>query len=127
MKNKVSIMPPDTNKERRRAPRVIKQIPLKIRHMEREIVADTINISSLGAYCTIDKYIPPFSILSIVLLLPLRSKRKKHVYNIHCEGVVVRTEENPVESKDWNVAIYFRKIKHTDRAKLAEYVQQHLK
>ena len=116
--------------ERRRFPRVKRQIPLKIRLDDYDLVGRTHDISSIGAYCTINKYIPPFSLISIVLLVPLRlhqtHRGSNRICNIRCQGVVVRTEENPQNNKEYNIAIYFNRLRQSDKTKLQEYVQQHL-
>ena len=112
--------------ERRRAPRVERQIPLKIKLDDYDLVGQTHNISCFGAYCTISKYIPPFSLISIILLLPLKSAKINKFCNVRCQGVVVRTEENPQNSKEYNIAVYFNRLKQSDKTKLLQYVQQYL-
>jgi hypothetical protein len=112
--------------ERRRAPRVKQQIPLKLRYNDYDLVVQTHNISTLGAYCTVNRYIIPFSLLSINLLLPLKGRKRKRICNVHCQGVVVRTERNPLNAKEYNIAIYFEKLKQADKAKLSQYIREHL-
>jgi hypothetical protein len=112
--------------ERRRSPRVQGQIPLKIKTDEYDLVGQTHNISSIGAYCTVSKHIPPFSLISIVMLLPIKTNNKNNVYNVRCQGVVVRSEVNPQNDKEYNIAIYFNRIRKSDKAKILQYVQQSL-
>ncbi len=112
--------------ERRRSPRVVRQVPLKIKLDDYDLVGQTHNISCIGAYCTINKYIPPFSLISVVLLLPVKTNNRNRVYNVRCRGVVVRTEENPQNSNEYNIAIYFNRLKPSDKSKLVQYVQQYL-
>jgi len=111
--------------ERRRYPRVIKQIPLRIRHEDYDLVGQTHDISCIGAYCTINKYIPVFSIISVVLLLPSKTK-KNVVSSVRCKGVVVRIEENQEKNKEFKVAIYFNRLRQKDRDKISQYVQHFL-
>ncbi len=112
--------------EKKCFPWVKRQIPLKIKHDDYELVGQTHNISCIGAYCTVNKYIPPFSLISIILLLPLKINNRDNVCNLRCQGVVVRTEENPQNSKEYNISIYFNRLRRADKAKLLQYVQQYL-
>lgn len=117
---------PNNRTERRRSPRVKREIPLKIRLDDYDLVGQTRDISCIGANCTVDKYIPLFSIISIILLLPLRMNNKNNICNVHCQGVVVRIEEDHQNSKKYNIAIYFNRLRRTDKAKLLQYIEQYL-
>ncbi len=112
--------------ERRREPRIKRQIPLKISLNDYDLVGQTHDISCIGARCVIDKYIPPFSLISIILLLPLNINNSHSVCNVRCQGVVVRAEEDPQNSKKYNIAIYFNRLTQSNKAKLSQYVQQYL-
>ena len=114
----------DKKMERRRSPRIRRQVPLKIRHEDYDLVGQTHDISCIGAYCTINKYIPPFSLISVILLLPLKINKGSNFCNVRCRGVVVRTEVNPYNNKQYNIAIFFNRISKSDKAKLLHYVQQ---
>ena len=111
-------------KERRRYPRIEKELPLKIRTDEYDLVTQTKNLSCIGAYCAVDKYIPPLTKLSIILLLPLKTKNKNTNVKIQCKGVVVRTEGKPPEG--FNIAIFFNEISPRDKDKIATYVSEHI-
>ena len=108
--------------ERRRCPRIKREVPLKIRYDDYELVGQTHDISCIGAYCTVNKYIQPFSLISIILLLPLRIKNRSNILNIRCQGVVVRSEENQQNAKNYNIAIYFNRLKNSDKIKAADAV-----
>ena len=110
--------------ERRRYPRVKREIPLRIKQDDYDFVGQTRDISCIGAYCTINKHIPLFSIISVILLLPLNKGRKDGGTSIRCKGVVVRIDNNPQNSKEYNIAIYFNRLREFDKAKLLEYVQR---
>ena len=112
--------------ERRRSPRIKREIPLKIKLDDYDLVGQTRDISSIGAYCTVNKYIQPFSLISIILLLPLKINNRSNICNVRCQGVVVRTEQDPQNSKEYNIAIYFNRLKQADKTKLLQYVQQNL-
>lgn len=107
--------------EKRRHPRLRKSLPLKIRKAEFDIFTETKNISASGAYCSIDRYLAPYTKLAIQLFLP--SKRKTE--QIDCKGVIVRTEENL--NNTYNIAIYFNEIKKSAQRKISRYVDYNLK
>ena len=112
--------------ERRRSPRVKRQVALKIKFDDYDIVGRTRDLSCIGANCTINKYITPFSLISVIFLLPVRINNRSVVCNVCCKGVVVRVEGNPNNIKEYNVAIYFNRLRQSDKAKLSKYVQQYL-
>ena len=112
--------------DRRRSPRIIRQIPLKIKHEDYDLVGQTRDISCIGVYCTINKYIPPFSLISMVLLLPIKTNNRNSICDMRCQGVVVRTGQDPQNNKRYNIAIYFNRLRKSDKVKLSQYVQQYL-
>jgi hypothetical protein len=112
--------------ERRREPRIKRRIPLKIKLDDYDLIGQTQNISCIGASCITDKRIPPFSLISIILLLPLKINNRHSVCNVRCQGVVVRARKIPKNSKKYNIAIYFSRLRRSDKAKLLQYVQQYL-
>jgi len=107
--------------EKRGHLRINKFLPLKIKKAEFDIVTETKNISISGIYCSVDRYLAPYTRLAIQLFLP--SKRKTE--QVNCKGVIVRTEENL--DKTYNIAIYFNEIKRLDQKKISRYVDYHLK
>jgi c-di-GMP-binding flagellar brake protein YcgR len=111
-----------SQRERRKYPRTIAKIPLKIKHQQQEIVTATHDISCIGVYCTIEQYIEPFCRLSIVLSLPGTKSF------IRCQGIVVRVEKDKEvgSRKSYNIAIFFNEMKPRDRAKLMRYVQSQI-
>jgi len=115
--------------ERRRAPRIEKNIPVKIGKEEYEIITETKNLSCIGALCKVDKYIEPLTKLKILLLVPHHDREKKDkYYKIECGGVVVRTEPLSLENgkKAYNIAIYFNEINELDKEKIAKFVEWNL-
>jgi c-di-GMP-binding flagellar brake protein YcgR len=112
--------------ERRRFPRIKREIPLKIKLNDYDLVGKTQDISSIGIYCTVDRYVPPFSIISIILLLPSRQEDNSKVFSLRCQGAVVRSEKSSKNEKEYNIAIYFSRINQSDKTKLLNYVHQHL-
>lgn len=112
--------------ERRRYPRITKELPLKIKTDNYDLVTQTKNISCIGAYCFVNKYIPPMTKISVVIVLSLKSKSKAKTTTkkVQCKGVVVRTEENPPQG--YNIAIYFNEISQREKNKVAKYVNQQI-
>lgn len=112
-----------TGKERRLYPRIEQSLPVKIAANGFDFVTTTQNISCLGAYCRIDKYIPPFTKILIKLNLPIANQKEKNS-NIECFGVIVRTDD--VEDGGFNIAIFFNKIKEAQKQKISKYLNQFL-
>jgi hypothetical protein len=108
--------------ERRRHPRVAKELALKIKTDKYDLVTRTQNLSCIGAYCSVNKYIPALTKLSIMLLLPTKGKNTHS--KVQCKGVVVRTEDNPPSG--FNVAIYFNDINQHEKEKISKYINQYL-
>ncbi len=108
--------------ERRLHPRIDQQLAINVAANGYDFITNTQNISCLGAYCTIDKYIPPFTKLKIKLNLPLTQKGVKEKCDIDCSGVIVRTEDNP--DGKFNIAIFFNKINDQPRKKITQYIKQ---
>jgi len=106
-------------KERRLHPRVDKQLPVAIAANGYDFITTTRNISCLGAYCRIKKYIPPFTKVYVKLALPSKNKNKVGA-NVECSGVVVRSEDE--NSGGFNIAIFFNKIKESQRRKISQYI-----
>ncbi|MCM8762926.1 MAG: PilZ domain-containing protein [Candidatus Omnitrophica bacterium] len=104
--------------ERRKYPRINKNLPLSIALKGADFVVETKNISCGGAYCHVDRYIKPLTKLAICINLP-DTKR-----NIFCKGVVVRTEE--AVPTGYNIAIFFNEIDKKDLNVLSNYIHHHL-
>lgn len=113
--------------ERRRFPRIFKNIAIKLKDKEIDFVTETKNISCLGAYCQIDSYLPVLTKIKITLLIPKSSSSKSTKY-FTCEGTIVRIEHSNdlLESNKYNVAIYFSQISKTDMKLIDEYVKNHI-
>lgn len=110
--------------ERRLYPRIEQQLPLKIVADGYGLATTTRNVSCVGAYCHVDRYIPPFTKIIAKLTLPLVAKNRKDNYNLECKGVVVRVEDE--NNGGFNIAIFFNEIKNNQRHKISQYVSQFL-
>lgn len=112
-----------TKTERRLYPRVQYEVPLKVAANGYAFETTSQNISCVGAYCCINKYIPPFTKVSIRLSLPIRNSKAQNNSDVECKGVVVRSIDE-TENKGFNIAIFFNEIKDSQRAKISRYVDQ---
>ncbi len=112
-----------TIKERRLNPRLSHKLPLNLAVNGYDFSTSTHNISSVGAYCHLDKYMPPFTKISVKLSLPNKGQAGKNTI-VECSGVVVRTEDHV--GGGFNLAIFFNRIADTQRKKIAQYISQFL-
>ncbi len=114
----------EPNSERRRSPRLYRNIPLKIADDHGDVVTETANISGTGAYCKVSRYIDMMTKLKVDLLVPTTKNGSKESRKITCSGAVVRTEPIPGASEQYNVAIFFTDISKRDSEFLADFVAQ---
>lgn len=110
--------------ERRRYPRIKQSLPIKIAADGYNFLTSTENVSCVGAYCHLDKYIPPFTKIAVKVILPVMSGAKMKNIDVDCKGVVVRTEDE--RNGGFNIAIFFNGIKESQQKKIAQYVNQFL-
>ncbi|TRZ49976.1 PilZ domain-containing protein [bacterium] len=108
--------------ERRRHPRVEQRLPLRIVANGYDFLTTTHNISCLGTYCRLDKYIPPFTKIAVRLTLPVSARKEKDDFRVECKGVVVRSEDN--QDGGFNIAIFFNEIADTQRKKISQYISK---
>ncbi len=109
-------------KERREFPRLNQQLPISVAANGYDFVTSTMNISCLGAYCRIEKYVPPFTRVRIKMDLPIAKNEKAEV---ECDGVIVRSEDD-MDKGGFNVAIFFNRITDAPRKKITQYINQFL-
>jgi hypothetical protein len=109
-------------KDRRLHPRVDQNLPINVVANGYDFITHTRNVSCVGAYCHIDKYVPPFTKVRVRMNLPLVNNGTKRACDVECYGVIVRTEDEAAGG--FNIAIFFSKIKDQLRNKLAQYVSQ---
>ena len=113
--------------DRRRYPRVSKSLAIKLKDRDADFVTETKNVSCIGAYCTVNAYVPVLTKLRITLVLP-KCRDVKASKPISCEGTVVRVEKCPpgIENNQYNIAIYFNQITKGDMKVIDHYVKNHL-
>ncbi len=107
--------------ERRQHPRLEQKLPLKIAANGYDFCTTTENISCVGAYCRVNKYIPPFTKITARLDLPMKSGAKADKC-VECSGVIVRTEDE--NTGGFNIAIFFNHITDRERQKISKYISQ---
>lgn len=110
--------------ERRQYARIDKQLPFRVAANGYDFVTSTKNVSCVGAYCRINKYIPPFTKVMVKLSLPVSLSPGDEHSQVECKGVVVRTEDE--STGGFNIAIFFNAINDSQRSKIAQYLQQFL-
>lgn len=119
----------DKRSERRKYPRIEKTLSVTLRGEGFSQVTETKNISGSGAYCEVSQPIPELSKLDVILLVPVMRGKKRDFSEIHCTGVVVRSEkilrENGVPKK-YFIAIYFTQLRPIDRHTLCRYVSHQM-
>lgn len=110
--------------ERRLYPRIYQEIPCHIKTNGFDFTTTTKDISCTGAYCCINKYLPPFTKLAVKIILPVNSPGKQKNLKLECKGVVVRSDDQG--SNEFNIAIFFNEINNAQRKKIYTYVKQFL-
>ena len=86
----------------------------------------SVNISSHGVMCLVDRDIPLMTQLEIVFSLPVAVNFSSKEKIVKAKGVVVRKEEDAV-SDNFFIAIYFSDIKPKDQKVLNEFIAYRLK
>lgn len=115
-------MKKELNSDRRQYPRIEHQLPIKVVANGYDFITSTENVSCVGAYCRINKYMPPFTKVKVRLTLPVANAPNNRCYDVECYGVVVRTEDET--NGGFNVAIFFNTIKDEQRKKISLYLNQ---
>ncbi len=110
--------------ERRLHPRIYQRLPVNIVANGYDLATSTQNVSCVGAYCHVEKYIPPFTKIAVRLNLPVGSDPQGTSYTVQCKGVVVRTED--CAEGGFNIAVFFNGIADPERQKISRYVNQFL-
>ncbi len=113
-----------SGRERRRYPRIDTELPLSVAANGYGFSTLTQNVSCVGAYCRIDKYVPPFTKVAIKMVLPVNNSLKQENFNVECSGVVVRSED--ASDGGFNIAIFFNRINDSQRKKISQYLKQFL-
>ncbi len=96
----------DLRRERRRDFRYKLQAPLQIRTNDDELIwGETLDLSTRGMCCSVDRHIPPLSTLNLTVGLQFSCKES---VLMQCEGTVVRsTDCDPYAQDRHAIAMYF--------------------
>ena len=114
--------PLPSTKDRRRHPRVARNIPVKISSDAGDILTETISLSCSGAYCRISQRLEPMTVLKIQLLLPMQANDKVTTKKVSCQGVVVRSEA-AAGTGSYDTAIFFNTIAPKDNRTIHDFVE----
>jgi hypothetical protein len=110
--------------EKRQYPRIEQRLPLKIAANGYDFTTSTHNVSCVGLYCRVEKYIPPFTRIMVKLNLPVAGSRGNDTCDVECRGVVVRTDDE--KEGGFNIAVFFNQINDNQRQKISHYIDQFL-
>ena len=114
----------NTKAERRQYPRIEQRLPIKLAVNGYDFITSTHNVSCVGAYCHVTKYMPPFTKVVVKLTLPIITDNGNKKYNAECKGVVVRAEDE--SGGGFNIAVFFNEINTEEKKKISEYIKQFL-
>ena len=112
--------------ERRRSVRIQEILPFTIGHRGFEMEAVTVNISTSGALCLVEKDIPMMTKLDIVLSVPVQRGVSLKRTRVRIKGVIVRKEKDEASDKFF-VAIFFSSIRPKDQVLLKKFIERRLK
>lgn len=113
-----------TKAEKRVHPRLPHKLSIRVAVDGYDFASSTQNVSSVGAYCRINKYMPPFTKVMVNLKLPIMTNEGKKDCSFECKGVVVRTEDE--KEGGFNIAIFFHQITQAQRKVILQYIDQFL-
>jgi hypothetical protein len=108
--------------ERRRHSRLDHSIPIRITDGGIDIVTETKNLSSSGAFCLVNKFIAPMTKLKLQFLLPIKKNNKVVNQKVSCIGVVVRSQ-SAVDQDSFQTAIFFSDIAPRDSQIIHDFVE----
>lgn len=111
-------------RERRLHPRIDQRLAVNITANGYDFSTNTQNVSCVGTYCHIAKYIPPFTKIMVKLALPTAANNEAENSSVECKGVVVRIDDD--KEGGFNIAVFFNEIKNNQRQKITQYISQFL-
>ena len=110
-------------RERRRHPRASERVLMAVTGDGAALQTQTKNLSASGAYCTLDRFVPPMTKLDLQIDLPNGRRRA----TIRCSGVVVRIEPAPTaDAARYNIAIFFTELSERDRSAITRFIRWRL-
>ena len=116
-----------TGPERRKFPRIEdRDLSIKLNLGDYDSITHTLNLSTTGIYCKVDKQMPLMSRVRLMLIVPDASGVEKEAHNLEIDGVIVR--EHPVimngEVKHYDCAIFFENLSAKDTEIISAYISK---
>ena len=114
------------SQERRKFSRVKDEsLSLKLRLDDFDSITHTMNISSSGVYCKLDKELPLMSRVRLILMIPDPAKEGT-LKDLEVNGVVVRQHPVTMDGviKHYDVAIFFEDISEKDKEIITGYMKR---
>jgi hypothetical protein len=113
------------NAERRKFPRIEdNELSVRLNLADYDSVTHTLNLSTSGIYCKVDKQMPLMSKVRLMLMVPDSSGKEKETHNLKIDGVIVR--EHPViingEVRHYDCAIFFENLSARDTEIISAYI-----
>lgn len=113
--------------ERRHTPRIEDEgLFVKLHIGDFDAVTHTLNLSTSGIYCKVEREIPLMSRVRLMLEIPDQSKADRPLTSLEVDGVVVR--EHPViindEIRHYDVAIFFDNLSPKDTEIISGYISR---
>ena len=112
------------SQERRKFPRVKNgELSLKLRLDDFDSITHTLNISSSGVYCKLDKELPIMSRVKLMLMIPDANKEGS-LKDLEVSGIVVRQHPVTIDGviKHYDVAIFFEDLSEKDKDIISDYI-----
>ena len=112
------------SRERRKFPRVKDdELSLKLRLDDFDSITHTMNISSSGVYCKLDKELPLMSRVKLILMIP-GAKKEGSLKDLEVSGIVVRQHPVTIDGavKHYDVAIFFEDLSDKNREIIDGYI-----
>jgi len=113
---------PESSSERRSTARIAASFPFTLDFEGYDVSGETINLSSSGLLCRLNKEIPLITKVKMALVLPSRLEGSE-IPPIKMTGVVVRNEQDEVGFK---TAIFFIDIARNHQKRLELFVKNRL-
>ena len=112
------------SQERRRFQRLKDDgLSLKLKLDDFDSITHTLNISSSGVYCKLDKELPLMSRVKLILMIPDANKENA-LRDLEVSGIVVRQHPVTIDGviKHYDVAIFFEDLSAKDKDVIANYI-----
>jgi hypothetical protein len=114
------------SQERRKFPRVKDEgLSLKLKLDDFDSITHTMNISSSGVYCKLDKELPLMSRVKIMLMIPDLAEENT-IKDLEVNGIVVRQHPVTIDGiiKHYDIAIFFEDLSEKDKEIISGYIKR---